>query len=70
MLVGYLFKICYEKFTVDSKAESVDFASALHKIALESGQTEYELFVIAKEKLKTDKKFSKQMTAAYALIKM
>ena len=55
---------------MDSKAESVDFASALHKIALESGQTEYELFVIAKEKLKTDKKFSKQMTAAYALIKM
>ena len=68
LLLGYLLKICYEKFTVDSKAESVDFASALHKIALESGQTEYELFVIAAEKwsiskAQIDKDFKNYMAA-------
>ena len=32
---------------MDSKADSVDSGNALHKISLESGRTEYELFVIA-----------------------
>jgi hypothetical protein len=32
---------------MDSKAESSDSGNALHKISLESGRTEYELFVIA-----------------------
>ena len=34
---------------MDSKADSVDSGNALYKISLESGQTEYELFVIAAE---------------------
>ena len=34
---------------MDSRADSFDLANALHKIALESGRTEYELFVIAAE---------------------
>jgi hypothetical protein len=48
-LLGYLLVICYKKYMMDAKAESVVLANALHKIALESGQTEYELFVIAAE---------------------
>ena len=34
---------------MDSKADSVELANALHKISIESGRTEYELFVIAAE---------------------
>ena len=49
LLLGYLLVICYKKYMMDSKADSVVLANALHKIALESGQTEYELFVIAAE---------------------
>ena len=49
LLLGYLFVTCYKKYTMDSKADSVVLANALHKIALESGRTEYELFVIAAE---------------------
>ncbi len=49
LLVGYLFRICYLKFIKDAKADSAVLANALHKIALESGRTEYELFVIAAE---------------------
>ncbi len=49
LLLGYLLVICYKKYRMDSKADSVVLANALHKIALESGQTEYELFVIAAE---------------------
>ena len=49
LLLGYLLVICYKKYMMDSKADSVVLANALHKIALESGRTEYELFVIAAE---------------------
>ena len=49
LLLGYLLVICYQKYKMDSKADSIDSGSALHKISLESGQTEYELFVIAAE---------------------
>ncbi len=47
LLLGYLLVICFKKYRMDSKADSVVLANVLHKIALESGQTEYELFVIA-----------------------
>jgi hypothetical protein len=47
LLLGYLLVICYQKYRMDSKAESSDSGNALHKISLESGRTEYELFVIA-----------------------
>ncbi len=46
LLFGYLLVICYQKYRMDSKTDSVVLANALHKISLESGQTEYELFVI------------------------
>ena len=49
LLLGYLLVICYQKYKMDSKADSTDLANALHKIALESGRTEYELFIIAAE---------------------
>ncbi len=49
LLLGYLLVICYQKYRMDSKADSSDLANALHKISLESGRTEYELFVIAAE---------------------
>jgi hypothetical protein len=49
LLLGYLLVICYQKYRMDSKADSSDLANALHKIALESGRTEYDLFVIAAE---------------------
>ena len=49
LLVGYLLRVCYLKFMKDSRADSVDLANALHKITLESGRTEYELFAIAAE---------------------
>jgi hypothetical protein len=49
LLLGYLLVICYQKYRMDSKADSAALATALHKIALESGRTEYELFVIAAE---------------------
>ena len=49
-LVGYLLRFCYVKYMKDSKAESAVLANALHKIALESGRTEYELFVISAER--------------------
>ena len=68
MLVGNLLRICYLKFIKDSKAESAVLANALHKIALESGRTEYELFVIAAEKwsitkAQIDKDFKNYMAA-------
>ncbi len=47
LLLGYLLVICYKKYMMDSKSDSAVLANALHKIALESGRTEYELFVIA-----------------------
>ena len=47
LLLGYLLVICFKRYMMDSKSDSVVLANALHKIALESGQTEYELFVIA-----------------------
>ena len=47
LLLGYLLVICYLKFMQDSKADSVFLANFLHKISLESGRTEYELFIIA-----------------------
>ena len=49
LLLGYLLVICYQKFMMDSKADAVDPGNALHKLSLESGKTEYELFVIAAE---------------------
>jgi hypothetical protein len=49
LLLGYLLVICYQKYMMDSKADSSDLANALHKISLEFGRTEYELFVIAAE---------------------
>jgi len=49
LLLVYLFVICYQKFKIDSKADSVEPGNALYKISLESDQTEYELFVIAAE---------------------
>ena len=53
---------------MDSKADSVVLANALHKISLESGQTEYELFVIAAKewsiaKAQIDKDFKNYMAA-------
>ncbi len=47
ILLGYLLVICYQKCMIDSKADSDALANALHRISLESGRTEYELFVIA-----------------------
>ena len=49
LLLGYLFVICYLKFMQDAKAGSMVSENSLHKISLESGRTEYELFVIAAE---------------------
>ncbi len=46
-LVGYLFVFFYLMFKRDSKADSVALENFLHKISLESGRTEYELFIIA-----------------------
>ena len=68
LLLGYLLVICYQKFRMDSKADSVDLGSALHKISLESGQTEYELFVIAAKewsitKTQIDRDFKNYMGA-------
>jgi hypothetical protein len=68
LLLGYLLVICYKKYMMDAKAESVVLANALHKIALESGQTEYELFVIAAEEwsitdAQIDKDFKNYMAA-------
>jgi hypothetical protein len=68
LLLGYLLVICYQKYMKDSKADSVVLANALHKIALESGQTEYELFVIAAEEwsiteAQIDKDFKNYMAA-------
>ena len=50
------------------KADSVVLANALHKISLESGQTEYELFVIAAKEwsiaeAQIDKDFKNYMAA-------
>ena len=68
LLLGYLFLICYKKYKMDSKADSVVLANALHKIALESGRTEYELFAIAAEEwsiteTQIDKDFKNYMGA-------
>ena len=68
LLLGYLFVICYQKFKIDSKADLVALANALHKISLESGQTEYELFVIAAKewsisKAQIDEDFKNYMAA-------
>ncbi len=68
LLLGYLFVICYKKYRMDSKADSIDLANAFHKISLESGQTEYELFVIAAEEwsiteAQIDKDFRNYMAA-------
>ena len=68
LLLGYLLVICYKKYRMDSKSDSVVLANALHKIALESGQTEYELFVIAAEEwsiteAQIDKDFKNYMGA-------
>ncbi len=68
LLIGYLFVIFYQKYKMDSKADSVDSGNALHKIALESGRTEYELFVIAAEEwsiteAKIDEDFKNYMAA-------
>jgi hypothetical protein len=49
LLLGYLLVICYQKYRMDSKADSVNLANALRKISFKSGRTEYELFVIAAE---------------------
>ncbi len=68
LLLGYLLVICYKKYMMDTKTDSVVLANALHKIALDSGQTEYELFVIAAEewsitKAQIDKDFKNYMAA-------
>ena len=68
LLLGYLLVICYKKYMMDSKSDSVVLANALHKIALESGRTEYELFVIAAEEwsiteAQIDKDFKNYMAA-------
>ena len=47
LLLGYLLVICYQKYMMDSKADSVASKNSLHRISIESGRTEYELFVIA-----------------------
>jgi hypothetical protein len=47
LLSGYLFVICYLNLMKNSKAESDSLENLLHKISIESGRTEYELFVIA-----------------------
>ena len=68
LLFGYLLVICYQKYRMDSKADSVDLANALHKISLESGRTAYELFVIAAKewsinKAQIDEDFKNYMAA-------
>jgi hypothetical protein len=70
LLLGYLFVYCYQKYMMDAKSDSVDSGNALHKISLESGQTEYELFVIAAEewswsitKAQIDEDFKNYMAA-------
>ena len=68
LLLGYLLVICYQKFMMDSKADAVDPGNALHKLSLESGKTEYELFVIAAEEwsiteAQIDKDFKNYMAA-------
>jgi hypothetical protein len=68
LLLGYLLVICYQKFMKDSKADSADSGNALHKISLESGQTEYELFAIAAKewsisKAQIDEDFKNYMAA-------
>ena len=68
LLLGYLLVLCYKKFKMDSKADSAVLANTLHKIALESGHTEYELFVIAAEEwsiieAQIDKDFKNYMAA-------
>ncbi len=67
-LVGYLLRSCYLKYRKDCKADSLVSANALHKISIESGRTEYELFVIAAEewsitKAQIDKDFKNYMAA-------
>ena len=67
-LVGYLLRFCYLKYRKDSKADSLVLANALHKISLESGRTEYELFEIAAEewsitRVQIDEDFRKYMAA-------
>ena len=47
LLLGYLLVICYQKYMMDSKSDSVASKNSLHRISIESGRTEYELFVIA-----------------------
>ena len=49
LLLGYLLVICYQKYMMDSKADSVDLGNAFRNISLKSGRTEYELFVVAAE---------------------
>lgn len=68
LLLGYLLVICYQKYKIDSKADSVALANALHNISIESGRTEYELFVIAADewsitKAQIDKDFKNYMAA-------
>ena len=73
-LLGYLLVICYQKYMMDSKADSIDLANAFRKISLESGQTEYELFIIAAEEwsitiAQIDKDFKNYMAAnVFALL--
>ncbi len=67
-LLGYLLVICLQKLIRDNKTDSVVLANALHKISLESGRTEYELFVKAAEewsitKAQIDKDFRNYMGA-------
>ena len=69
LLLGYLLVICYQKFMKDSKADSVDTGNAFREISLESGQTEYELFVIASKEWsiaesQIDKDFKNYMAAS------
>ena len=47
LVLGYLLVICYQKFMKDSKADSTASKNSLHRISIESGRIEYELFVIA-----------------------
>ena len=49
LLVGYLFFVFYRRFHRDSIAESTALETTLHKISVETGRTEYELFLIAAE---------------------
>ncbi len=68
LLLGYLLLFCYQKYMMDSKADSVASKNSLHRISIESGRTEYELFVIAAKEwsiteAQIDKDFKNYMAA-------